>query len=246
MNTLVTLIDGTAVTTSLLIAEGTNNEHASVIKLVRTYQREIEEFGLVRFEIRPRPEGQHGGGDVEIAILNEQQSTLLLAMMRNSEIVVRFKVSLVKAFFELAKKVSEVASVVPRSLPEALRLAADLAEQKALAEQQRDEAIRTKALICSKREATAMATASSAKRETHRLEIDLDRAKDYATVKRMEMLYHGQKFNWRLLKRAATEMGIPPIDVFDANYGTVNAYHAEVWREAYALGIESEMSQEAA
>ena len=32
-------------------------------------------------------------------------------------------------------------------------------------------------------------------------------------------------------------MEIPPIDVFDANYGTVKAYHSEVWREAYAVNI---------
>lgn len=53
----------------------------------------------------------------------------------------------------------------------------------------------------------------------------------------MEMLYHGQEFAWRELKSVAAEMGVPPIKVFDANYGTVNAYHADVWREAYALEI---------
>ena len=71
----------------------------------------------------------------------------------------------------------------------------------------------------------------------NKLEIELDKAKEYATVKRVEMLYHGTKFNWRLLKSTAAEMEIPPIDVFDANYGTVKAYHSEVWREAYAVNI---------
>lgn len=59
----------------------------------------IEQFGLVRFEIAPRAKGQHGGGDVQFAILNEQQSTFLLTLMRNTEIVVRFKVELVKEFY---------------------------------------------------------------------------------------------------------------------------------------------------
>jgi hypothetical protein len=53
----------------------------------------------------------------------------------------------------------------------------------------------------------------------------------------MEMLHHGQKFNWHLLKSAGNDLGIPPIDVFDPNFGTVKAYHADVWREAYALEI---------
>lgn len=53
MNSIVKMIEGTAVTTSMAIAEGTENEHASVIKLVRSYQADLEEFGRVRFEIEP-------------------------------------------------------------------------------------------------------------------------------------------------------------------------------------------------
>jgi hypothetical protein len=117
------------------------------------------------------------------------------------------------------------------------QLAADLEAKREAAEARALEAEKTKALIGSKREATAMATASAEKRRAEGLEIELDRSKEYATVKRMQMLYHGQKFNWRLLKSTGVEMGIEPIEVFDQNYGTVKSYHADVWREAYALGI---------
>ena len=103
MNALVTLIDGKAVTTSLAIADGTENEHASVIKLVRTYQSDLEEFGRVGFEIAPL-ETAGGVQQREVATLNEQQSTLLLTYMRNSDIVRRFKKSLVKAFFDLVQQ----------------------------------------------------------------------------------------------------------------------------------------------
>ena len=84
-----------------------------------------------------------------------------------------------------------------------------------------------------------MNTASQAVKKANKLAIELDKAMQYASVKRMEML-HGQTFNWRLLKSTAIQIDRPPIDIFDANYGTVKAYHADVWREAYALEIHVE------
>ncbi len=127
---------------------------------------------------------------------------------------------------------------VPRTFAEALRLAADKAEQAERLAIERDVAVATKAEIGSRREATAMNTASQAIKQVNKLSVELDRSKQYATVKRMEMLYQGVKFNWRLLKSTSIQMDMPPIDVFDQNYGTVKAYHADVWRESYALEIE--------
>lgn len=116
---------------------------------------------------------------------------------------------------------------------------AEAARAWALEYEARQQAERTKAEIGTRREATAMNTASQASKKAHRLEIELDKSREYATVKRMEMLYHGTSFNWRLLKSTAAEMGVPAIDVFDANYGTVKAYHASVWMEAYAVAIDA-------
>lgn len=116
---------------------------------------------------------------------------------------------------------------------------AEAARAWALEYEARQLAERTKAEIGTRREATAMNTASQAVKKATALERELDKAKDYASVKRMEMLYHGTRFNWRLLKSAAVEMGVPAIDVFDANYGTVKAYHASVWMEAYAVSIDA-------
>lgn len=115
-------------TTSEIIAHSTGTQHKNVLELIGSYKEQIEQFGLLAFETRPRQKGQHGGGNVNCAILNEQQATFLLTLMRNSEVVVRFKVELVKEFYRMRSLAST--PLVPQTLSEALRLAADLADQK--------------------------------------------------------------------------------------------------------------------
>jgi len=97
---------------------------------------------------------------------------------------------------------------------------------------------KTKAQIGARREATAMNTASQAVKKANALEAQLDISKEYASVKRMTALYHGIEFNWRELKSASAIMGIPPLDIFDANYGSVKSYHRHVWIAVYALDVD--------
>lgn len=130
---LVTLNNGSAVTTSLAIADGTENEHASVILLVRKYLEDLTEFGLVDFKSEST-----GGRPTEYAILNEQQSTLLLTYMRNSEIVRKFKKALVKAFFDMARRIAATPALPDFQDPvAAARAWADQLEKRTLAEQQK-------------------------------------------------------------------------------------------------------------
>jgi phage regulator Rha-like protein len=98
---LVVVVDGEPLASSETLATGVKQQHASVIRLVRKHQKSLEELGLVRFQIRPRRAGQHGGGDVEFALLNEHQSALLISLMRNTETVIDFKVALIKEFFRM-------------------------------------------------------------------------------------------------------------------------------------------------
>ena len=174
---------------------------------------------------------------------NGQPYRQYLVCKRDSFVVVaqlcpEFTAALVDRWQEL-----EQALATPTPLPsyaETLRLYADQIEQTQRVTAERDNAIATKALIGSKREATAMATASQAVKKANGLERELDRAKDYCTVKRMSMVHHGQPFDWRALKSASNEMGIESIDVFDQNYGTVKAYHSSVWLEVYGLSVGGE------
>lgn len=73
----------------------------------------------------------------------------------------------------------------PDDTPEAILARAVLVAQDTIRriEAERDEAIRTKAEIGSRREATAMATASAAVRKAAALENELGRGRDYKSVK---------------------------------------------------------------
>ena len=84
-------------TTSLIIAEGCDNKsHESTIKLIRRYQPQLEQFGLLDFK-SDEILNKHGR-QTEYAILNEDQATFLVTLFRNTPTVVAFKVKLVKEF----------------------------------------------------------------------------------------------------------------------------------------------------
>ena len=101
-----------------------------------------------------------------------------------------------------------------------------------------EKAIATKAEIGSRREATAMNTASQAVKRANDLEIQLDKAKQYATVKKMEQHFK-RKFQWQPLKKASVDMGYEIQKVFDANYENgINSYHIDVWLEVYGVWID--------
>lgn len=101
MSELVLLHHNEPMTTSLAIADGTENTHESIIKLVRKYVEDLQIFGPCGFEIQMVERKQGGGRPIEFAYLNEQQATLLITYLRNTDTVRRFKIALVKAFFEL-------------------------------------------------------------------------------------------------------------------------------------------------
>ncbi|NNA98823.1 Rha family transcriptional regulator [Pseudomonas gessardii] len=237
--TIVIIKDGDAVTTTLAIAEGTLNDHASVIALARRYQSDLEDFGLVRFEIRPREAGQHGGGDTEFAILNEPQSTLLLTFMRNTDIVRAFKKKLVREFWEMVQQRNQRGPALPADYIGALEhlLASKRSEQLAI--EQRDQAIETKAEIGSRREATAMATASAAVRQANQLKEELGRGLRQATVAAVEKVGKRKfgKQGFRPLKNWCAENGVQAPKVHDPRYGWVRSWPAAAWAAVYQIDL---------
>lgn len=105
MSDLVLLHHNEPMTTSLAIAKGVEMEHNSVLVLLKKHVESLSEFGRVQFEIEPF-DTKGGKQTRDVAFLNEQQATLLVTFMRNSPLVIKFKVALVRAFFELRDKLA--------------------------------------------------------------------------------------------------------------------------------------------
>lgn len=98
---LVTVCDdGELRATSIVLAHGMGQNHAAVIKLARRHLPDLEQLGRVGFEIQPF-ETKGGTQHREVAMLNEHQSTLLIALMRNSAKVIKFKIGLVREFYRM-------------------------------------------------------------------------------------------------------------------------------------------------
>ena len=70
--------------------------------------------------------------------------------------------------------------------------------------------------------------------EKKALLVELDKSKEFSSIKRMEKIYK-RKFDWRKLKAQGAEMGVASKEVFDQNYGTVKSYRADVWMETYQV-----------
>ena len=224
------LILSNAVTmSSREIADLTGSTHDNVLKTVRLL---IEKGVVSRNDTPYIPYTHPQNGQVYFEFLLNYRDTMVVV----SGYSVELRATIIDRWQELE---SQKAPALPSTYREALvaLLASEDAKEQAMLE--RDQAVTTKAEIGNRREATAMNTASQAVKKVAALQVQLDTSAQFCTIKRMQMLKHGQPFDWRKLKHACAEMGIDAIDVFDQNYGTVKAYHEDVWLEVYGLRIEA-------
>jgi len=219
---------------SKTIAEATDKEHKTVLRDVKKMLIGLYGVKGQAFEdfMKDGTDLYHKGFQVVSDGRSEYVAEIILDREHAMTLVTGYDVKLRKRVIDKLAELENGGLSLPN-------FADPVAAARAWAEQYEARRIAelTKAEIGSRREATAMNTASQAVKKANKLEQVLDRSQQYATVKRMSMLYHGQQFSWRELKHVSLEMGIPPVDVFDANYGTVKAYHADVWQETYALEI---------
>lgn len=129
----------------------------------------------------------------------------------------------------------------PRELTrmELIQLAMDSENARLAAEAERDHAIATKALIGSRREATAMATASAAARKARQLEQELGRGTQHATIIAVEKAT-GLRFGaqgFRPLKNWCLRYDVQPPKVPCPRYGKAVSWPAQAWMEVYSVDL---------
>lgn len=131
--------------------------------------------------------------------------------------------------------------MLPQDYVAALRALADAEEAKQLAQAtalaaiaERNHAVKTKAEIGSRREATAMNTASVLSKENDRLRVEIGDSRHYKQVKAIPWLRDMfapcramYSSVGKQLSKISREEGYEIREIADSTYGMVNAYHVD-------------------
>lgn len=130
MNAITMIQSGTLTMSSRDIADLSGKEHKNVMRDIRTMLVELYgEGGVLNFEhTHTNPQN---GQDYPVFLLPKRETLILVS---GYNLAMRAKI--IDRWQELETQATKPTNLVPQSLPEALRLAADMAEQKAKAEAQ--------------------------------------------------------------------------------------------------------------
>lgn len=96
--------NGQLVTSSEVIAEHTGNQHKNILDMISKYSELFK--NQPTFETRPG----YNNSQVRIAMLDEQQATFLITLLRNNDDVVEFKSKLVNEFFRMRDELNNSSS----------------------------------------------------------------------------------------------------------------------------------------
>lgn len=178
--------------TSLQVAEAFGKEHKHVLRDIReTTAKCSEDFAESNFGLSNYSKDIGDGISREYPMyLLSKDGLMMVTMAYITPEAMRVKEAYIARFNEMEARLSGgyVLPRIPQSFPDALRMIADIEEEKALAIEQRDYYRRTKAEIGSRREATAMNTASRLSKENARLQDALGDGKTWKQAKAIEWI----------------------------------------------------------
>jgi phage regulator Rha-like protein len=213
--------------TSREIAAIAEKRHDNVMRVCR----DLRDTGVCpQIEETPYIEPTNGQTYTQ-CLLNQRDSYVVMARLSPE-----FTARLVDRWQALEQAAAPTPAPVELSRMDILRLAMESEEARLRAEAERDKAIRTKALIGSKREATAMATAAAAKRESAKLRQQLGSGIDHATITAVQNAT-GTEYPWPPLRRWCRAEGISPVNVPDKRYGHVNSWPRCAWLAVHGVDL---------
>lgn len=92
-------------TTSEIISECAGVKHHAIQQLVAKHESDFNEFGLIAFQMRAvKEDGARGTKYIKVYQLNEEQATLLMTYLKNTEQVRTFKKELVRQFYAMRRE----------------------------------------------------------------------------------------------------------------------------------------------
>ena len=222
--------------TSLQVAEAFGKRHDHVIRDIRNVMEKCSEsFALPNFgECSYTNENNR---EMPMYILSKD-GLMMVTMGYTTPEAMAIKEAYIAEFNRMEEELRNRVPGLPNFDNPALaaRAWAEQYERRQIAEAQRDEAIRTKAQIGSKREATAMATASAAVRKVNALENELGIGKQFKAVKAIGWLldeFEPSKGMYsvvgKALKKLSAELGYPVTKIIVPEFPDgINAYHVDV------------------
>ncbi|MEN1996813.1 Rha family transcriptional regulator [Stenotrophomonas bentonitica] len=221
--------DGRVTLTSLEIADLTGKRHDNVMRDIRAMLVELHgEGGVLRFEETQR--NPQNGQSYPVFVLPPREVKVL---------VTGYSITLRAKVIDRLDELEKAATPHELSRLEILQIALEAEQGRLAMEAERDHAIATKAEIGSRREATAMATASAAVREAEKLRDQLGQNSRHATVIAVERAVKGRfpSNAYVPLRAWCKERGVSAVDVVDERYGTVKAWPAGAWLDVYKVDL---------
>lgn len=237
--------------TSLQVAESFEKEHKNVLRDIEAILPQVpEKFVKLNFELYEYPIETGIGTRMAKSYLLSKDAFTLLTMGYTGEKAMAFKIAYIARFNEMEEQLRAASPLLPNFRdPIAAAEAWIVAERARLAEQARaDYYQRTKAEIGSRREATAMNTASVLSKQNEKLHTEIGDSRTWKQVKALPWFLEvfidvpaAYSVAGRKLSELSRRLGYEIREVEDTRYGIVKAYHADVIT-AFRLALKNDLN----
>lgn len=221
-----------------------------LLDLVNRARIEFGESQVRHADFAARCRDELDGENYETFVVTNKRGPATIALKMSADqcklVAMRESKAVRRSVLARLKELESRQHVTLPSYAETLRLYADQIEETQRVTAERDIAIATKALIGSRREATAMAKASAAARKVRKLEAELGFNTEHATVVAVERAT-GRKFprnTYVNLRRWCRLNDVQPANVADPRYGFVKAWPAGAWLEHEGVDLKKLFSRE--